>query len=103
MEAQIAPLEKMQRRYVSDAVQDVSGEFSRAVQAELDSRITQERESLEDAVRRAAQVSRHSAEAAQARAEELARQRVPIDRVRTSVDALAGEVGDLATAAEATA
>jgi hypothetical protein len=98
LETQIAPLEKTQRRHVSHAVRDVADEFSHAVLAELDSRIIQQRESLEDAVRRAEEARRHSAETARAREKDLARERVPADRVHIAVDALADEVGRLAAA-----
>ena len=98
---QIAPLEKEQRYYVRAAIRDAAGTFTEAVLAELDSCVLQERESLEDAVRRAATASQHSAETAKAREAQLARERIPLDDTREAVRSLAVEVGRL-SAGEAT-
>jgi hypothetical protein len=92
---QIAPLEKEQRHYVRDAIRDAAGTFTEAVLAEFDSCVLQERESLEDAVRRAATASQHSAETAKAREAQLARERVPLDDAREAAGSLAVEVGRL--------
>jgi hypothetical protein len=98
LEAQIAPLEKVQRRHVSDSVTDVAEEFAALMMAELESRIAQEHESLEDAVRRAEQARAHNADTARVRQQELARDRIPIDYVRAEVGSLADEVMKLSTA-----
>jgi hypothetical protein len=98
LDAQISPMEKDQRRHLDDAVRTVAAEFALAVLAELDSCIVQERESLEDSVRRAEQASQHTAETARAREKILTAERAPIDAVREAVATLIDEVHRLSTA-----
>lgn len=101
LEAQISPMEKVQRRHLDDAVRAVADEFGRAVLAELDSCVIQEQQSIEDSVRRAEQATKRSAEAARARETELTAERAPIDAVREAIATLADEVRLLSSADEA--
>lgn len=96
--AELQPLRRSQETHLAVALADLAAEYVTAAARELESRITQEHESVGEALARL-QVLRDSAEkTAEDRRAELAREADPLDHIEERIGHLAAEVATLDSA-----
>ncbi|MDT3396027.1 dynamin family protein [Streptomyces sp. B1866] len=93
----LAPLRKDQERHVDEAVAEAVQEWGRAVVAELESRVAQERETVTRALDRLAEARRTTEHDALARRAELEREGAALEATRLRVAVLAEEADQLWT------
>ncbi|GIF20377.1 GTPase SAR1 family protein [Actinoplanes tereljensis] len=85
LQQELRPVEAEQRRHVAGAVPDLVREFSRAMTAELDSRLAREQETLRDRLSRLAAAREATEEKARLRTAELTAEQAPLIAVRERI------------------
>jgi len=88
----LAPLKRTQLHHVEDAVEALMSEFTRAVTAELRSRITEAQQSAKDEAHRLTRASRQTRQDAEGRLVELDREIPPLTRLRADIAAMIAEI-----------
>jgi Dynamin family len=87
LQTRLQPAYQELRDHVSASLGAVTAAFTRDITAELDSRIRQERDSVEESARRARESSQRGETQARARQAELDAERAPLDELRARVAA----------------
>ncbi|WP_433202792.1 dynamin family protein [Dactylosporangium sp. CS-047395] len=97
LQQQLGTLQRDQRRHVSTAVNEVVRDFTTAAIAELDGRLAQQEETLQDLLPRLAAARKATHDAAKARSRELLAECKPLIELRERVTALAAAAAKLST------
>ncbi|MEW9529408.1 dynamin family protein [Microbispora sp. NPDC049125] len=95
LKVELMPLRQAQERYLAGAVEELTGRLTRAVVAELDSRIAQEKESVTAATRRLRGMEQDTVKQSRERLAVLEAERRPLDRALGQIAGLAAEVAGL--------
>ncbi|ETK35225.1 dynamin family protein [Microbispora sp. ATCC PTA-5024] len=92
---ELMPLRQTQERYLAGAVEELTDQLTRAVIAEMDSRIAQEKESVTAATRRLKDVEQDTVRQSRERLAALEAERRPLDGALERIDRLTAEVAEL--------
>ena len=85
---ELQPLRRSQETYLSDALEELVGQYVTAAIRELESRIVQEHESMAEALDRLRMLRDRAEQTAEARRAELAAERAPLDRILSRIGRL---------------
>lgn len=95
--AQLKPLREAQERYLADALDELSTEYTAAAVRELESRIAQEHESADEAMKRLTAIQERAEQAAEQRRHELVAEKGPLDRILARIARLGAATAALHT------
>jgi hypothetical protein len=93
--SELQALRRAQQNAMSEALADLIATYTTAAIRELENRISQEREGVAEAVARLKAVRDRVEHAAQARRQDLADERAPLDRILEKIGALTSRVAAL--------
>jgi len=86
--AELQPLRRSQETYLSDALDELVGQYVTAAIRELESRIVQQHESMVEALARLRMLRDQAEQTAESRRAELAAERAPLDRILSRIGRL---------------